>query len=236
MARRTYGQYCGLARALEFVGERWAVLIIRDLLVGPRRFTDLQRLPRIPTNVLSARLREMETNGLVRRRVAPRPASGVVYELTEYGADLEPILLSLGAWGARALRDPAEGEVVTPDSLVIALRATFRPQAAPPRRLSFELRCGPAVLHGVVDHGALVTTDVGPLPDADLVIETGPALRRLMAGEVTPEQALADGLVRVCGDVELLDRFVEMFHIDPLPAPQGVQEQTPVGAATVNAG
>ncbi|MGC5032740.1 winged helix-turn-helix transcriptional regulator [Micromonospora sp. DT229] len=236
MARRTYGQYCGLARALEFVGERWAMLIIRDLLVGPRRFTDLQRLPRIPTNVLSARLREMEANGLIRRRVVPRPASGVVYELTDYGAQLEPILLSLGAWGARALRDPTEGEVITPDSLVIALRATFQPHAAPPRLVSFELRCGPAVVHCVVDHGELAVTDVGPLPGADAVIETGPALRRLMAGEVAPEQALADGLVRVCGDAELLDRFVEMFHIDSLPVSQGVLEQARAGAATVHAG
>ena len=87
MAGRSYGQFCGLSRALELIGERWALLIVRDLLVGPRRFTDLRRgLPRIPTNILSSRLRELEYAGVVRRRVLPRPATSVVYELTETAA------------------------------------------------------------------------------------------------------------------------------------------------------
>ena len=85
MSRRTYGQYCGIARALEIVGERWALLVVRDLLLGPRRFTDLQRgLGKVPTNVLSSRLKELEESGVIRRRALPRPASGVAYELTDY--------------------------------------------------------------------------------------------------------------------------------------------------------
>ncbi len=100
MAGRAYGQYCGLARAVELVGERWALLIVRDLLVGPKRFTDLRRgLPRIPTNILSARLKELERSGIVQRRVLPRPAAGVVYELTAYGGELEEVVLRLGRWG-----------------------------------------------------------------------------------------------------------------------------------------
>src|SRR5215207_6969550 len=99
MSNRTFGQYCGLARALELVGERWALLVVRDLVLGPKRFTDLRRgLPRIPTNVLSARLRELEEAGVVRRRVLPRPASSVVYELTEYGRELDEVVLPLGRW------------------------------------------------------------------------------------------------------------------------------------------
>src|ERR671931_2934804 len=95
--RRAYGQYCGLARAVEVVGERWALLIVRDLLVGPKRFTDLRRgLPRIPTNVLAERLRELEDAGVVRRRVLPRPAGSVVYELTDYGSELEDVVMRLG--------------------------------------------------------------------------------------------------------------------------------------------
>ena len=102
MAGRTYGQYCGFARALEVVGERWALLIIRDLTVGPRRFTDLRRgLPGIPTNILAARLKELELAGVVRRRVLPRPAASVVYELTEYGAELEEVVSSSSAGGER---------------------------------------------------------------------------------------------------------------------------------------
>src|SRR4030088_1295484 len=113
MAARTYGQFCGVARALELVGERWALLIVRDLLVGPRRFTDLlQGLPRIPTHVLSDRLKELEHGGIVRRRVLPRPAASIVYELTEYGAELEEVVLQLGRWGANALGHPRPGEIV----------------------------------------------------------------------------------------------------------------------------
>src|SRR5258708_22722673 len=104
VAVRSYGQFCGLARALELVGERWALLIIRDLLVGPRRFTDLrQGLPRIPTNVLSDRLKELEQAGIVRRRVLPRPAASVVYELTEYRNLLQEPLMRLRVLGAQSL-------------------------------------------------------------------------------------------------------------------------------------
>src|SRR5258708_27570367 len=107
VAVRSYGQFCGLARALELVGERWALLIVRDLLVGPRRFTDLrQGLPRIPTNVLSDRLKELEENGIVQRRVLPRPAASVVYELTPYGSQLEDAVMRLGLWGAQSLGEP----------------------------------------------------------------------------------------------------------------------------------
>src|SRR6516225_10062018 len=106
MAKRAYGQFCGFARAVEVVGERWAFLIVRDLLIGPRRFTDLHRgLPGIPTNVLTARLKELEEAGVVRRRVLPRPEGSVVYELTEYGRELEPTVVELGRWGAKTLGD-----------------------------------------------------------------------------------------------------------------------------------
>ena len=130
-ARRAYGQYCGLARAVELIGDRWAMLILRDLLVGPRRYSDLHHgLPRIPTNVLAARLKALEAGGVVRRRLLPRPAGGVVYELTEYGAALEEVVLGLGRWGAKSLGEIRPGEIVTPDSMVMALRSTFRADAA----------------------------------------------------------------------------------------------------------
>src|SRR5712691_2102797 len=118
MSVRSYGQCCGLAHALELVGERWALLVVRDLILGPKRFTDLRRgLPRIPSNVLSARLRELEESGIVRRRLLPRPQTGVVYELTEYGKELEDVVLRLGLWGAKTLGEPRAEDVVTADSL-----------------------------------------------------------------------------------------------------------------------
>jgi DNA-binding HxlR family transcriptional regulator len=213
MSKRAYGQFCGLVRALEVVGERWALLIVRDLLVGPRRFTDLRRgLPRIPTNILSARLKELEQAGVVQRRVLPRPSTGVVYELTEMGRGLEEPVIALGRWGARLLREPAEDEIVTVDSMVMALRSTFRAEHARGAHLGFELRMGPVVVHARVDDGRVEVAG-GPLEGADLVIEAGPGIRALMAGEITADEATAGGVVSVTGDARLLARFAEIFRI-----------------------
>lgn len=214
MTRRGYGQFCGLARAVELVGERWALLIVRDLLVGPKRYTDLrQGLPRIPTNILSSRLKELEQTGVVQRTVLPRPSGSVVYELTEYGAGLQDAVLALGRWGARSLGDPRPDEVVTADSLIMALRTTFQPRAAVGQRIGYELRAGDAVLHAQVDDGT-VRVGEGPLPDADLVIEAGPVLRALMDREIEPAEAIANGSVRVIGEERLLGTFVELFRIE----------------------
>jgi len=216
VATRTYGQYCGLVRAAELVGERWALLILRDLLVGPKRFTDLERgLPGIPTNVLTARLKELERAGVVHRRALPRPAGGVAYELTAYGAELEDIVKRLGRWGAKLLGNPRPGETVTPDSLVMALRSTFDPEAARGLCARYELRLGELVLHADVDNGELEAAQ-GAIADPDLVIEPGPSLKALMTGELRPADAIKNGDVRITGDPKLLERFVRMFHIDPM--------------------
>src|ERR1700761_339215 len=115
MVARSYGQYDGLTAAVELVAERWALLIVRDLLVGPRRYTDLkQGLPRIPTNILSVRLKELQEGGVIRR--VPLARCGLVYELTEYGRELEPIVLTLGRWGFKSMGDPKDEDVVTADS------------------------------------------------------------------------------------------------------------------------
>jgi DNA-binding HxlR family transcriptional regulator len=213
MAKREYGQFCGLARALELVGERWALLIIRDLLVGPRRYTDLRRgLPRIPTNILATRLKELEQAGVVHRRVLARPDGSIVYELTDYGADLEDAVLRLGRWGARSLGDPRPDEIVTVDSMILAMRATFRPEGARGADVGYELRMGEVVL-GIRVTGGDLTVRAGAMPDADLVIESGPAIRALLARELSPADAVAAGDVRITGDPRLLDRFVELFRI-----------------------
>jgi DNA-binding HxlR family transcriptional regulator len=215
MSSRSYGQYCGVARALEVVGERWALLIVRDLLVGPRRFTDLRRgLPRIPTNILTTRLKELETADVVRRRLLPRPAGSVVYELTDRGLALEPAVLALGRWGARSLGAPRADEIVTADSLVMALRTTFQPGRAVDLHVGYELRLGDVVVHARVDDGALAVAE-GPLPAADLVISTGPALRPLLAGELAPDDAVTRGDVQLTGDPRLLRRFVDVFRVAP---------------------
>ncbi|GAA1242081.1 winged helix-turn-helix transcriptional regulator [Prauserella halophila] len=214
MGKRQYGQFCGLVRAVELVGERWTLLIVRDLLVSPKRYTDLKRgLPRIPTNVLSARLKELEVAGIVERRVRPRPDGSVVYALTEYGADLEDVVLALGRWGARALGEPGPDEIVTTDSLVMALRTTFLPEVAQAQGdATYEIRLGDVVAHARVAGGELAAAR-GEAADADLVIDSGPALRALLAGELTPDDALADGIVAITGPKELLTAFTRSFRI-----------------------
>jgi DNA-binding HxlR family transcriptional regulator/putative sterol carrier protein len=217
MTTRFYGQYCGLAYALELVGERWALLIVRELILGPKRFTDLRRsLPKIPTNVLSTRLKGLEQSGIIRRSVLPRPGTGVVYELTEYGNELEDVILRLGLWGAQSLQDPRDEEIVTVDSLLLALRSTFRPEEARNVRATFELRLGPIVLHARVDNGTLEVGEGSP-PETDVVLDTDLTIRSLMSGDLTPEDAIQSGKLRVTGDRELLDRFVDVFHIPRTP-------------------
>lgn len=214
VSTRTYGQFCGFARAVEIVGERWAMLLVRDLLVGPKRFGELQRgLPKIPTNILTARLKELEAAGIVQRRASTQPGGGVLYELTPRGAELEQAVLALGRWGAKNLLDaPRPDEIVTNDSMIMALRTTFQPQNAKGVRASYELRMGPVVIHARINNGK-IETGAGPLPDADLIIEAGPALKSVMTGETSPREAIANKSVHIVGDPVLFDRFAELFKI-----------------------
>jgi DNA-binding HxlR family transcriptional regulator len=213
--RRDYKQYCGLARALELVGERWALLIIRDLSVRPRRYTDLlEGLLGIPTNVLSTRLKELEQSGVVERRVAPAPQRGVLYALTPAGQALEPAVLTLGRWGATQLEDPQPGEIVTPESVTMTLRAVFNADAAAGLTASWEVHGGDIVLHLLVTDGKL-GTGVGPAPaKPDLLItfqpDGLPSYQALI-------QAAKCGLVQLDGSPELLATFLNVFA-PPQPA------------------
>jgi len=211
VAPREYGQYDGVTRALELVGERWAMLIVRDLLVGPRRNGELAAgLPRIPTNILAARLKELQAAGIIRR--APRSRI-IIYELTPFGRELEPVVLALGAWGFKALGDPREEQIITPDAMTISLRTAFRPQvAATLPATAYAAHVGPAELLVRVDGPALdVTRGDGP---ADLAFAAGAGIRRLLSGELAPDRAIATGEVEVLrGPGALLDRFASTFHL-----------------------
>jgi DNA-binding HxlR family transcriptional regulator len=225
VASRSYGQYCGVTTAVELIGERWALLIVRDLLVGPRRYTDLkQGLPRIPTNILSTRLKELQEGGVVRR--VPLPNCGLVYELTEYGRRLEPIVLELGRWGFASMGEPGPDDIVTADSLTMALRTAFRPDAAlslPPA--DYEVHIADVVLRVLVEGATLRIAQlappappvggVRPAGEPELVFAAGPGIRRLISGELTPEAAIREDVLEVvAGDVTLLDRFAQTFRID----------------------
>ena len=226
MASRSYGQYCGVTKAVELIGERWALLIVRDLLVGPRRYTDLkQGLPKIPTNILSTRLKELQEGGVVRR--VPLVNCGLVYELTPYGRELEPVVLALGRWGFQQMGEPEPGDVVTADSLTMALRTAFQPDAAAALPAAdYELHVGDVTLRVQVDGRDLRITQLAPpappiggrLPEGEpeLVFAAGPGIRRVISGELTPADAIdQDVLAVVGGDGSLLERFAATFHIDP---------------------
>jgi DNA-binding HxlR family transcriptional regulator len=203
---RSYGQFCGLARALDLVGERWAFLVVRELALGPRRFKDLlDGLPGVSTNVLATRLRQLERNGIVERRILPPPAGSTVYELTEYGRELEPAMLALGRWGARTLG--ARGErTLRSHWLALALKAMFRPEAVDGRARVYEVRLPEGPFVARVRRRA-VDVSAGSAEDADLVVEAADdALVALLAGGST------EGVRIVAGKPRELDRFVELFR------------------------
>jgi len=211
VAARDYGQFGGISRALELVGERWALLIVRDLLVGPRRYSELAAgLPRIPSNILATRLKELQAAGVLRRAPYSRV---IVYELTPYGRELEPVVLALGAWGFKALGDPRDEQVITPDSITMDLRTAFRPEvAAALPATAYGARLGDEGLLIRVDGERLdVSRGEGP---ADLAFATGPGILRLMSGDLSPERAIATGVVDVLsGRSDLLVRFANTFHL-----------------------
>ena len=211
MAARDYGQYGGMPRALELVGERWALLIIRDLLVGPRRYGELaEGLPRIPSNILAARLKELQAADVIRR--VPR-LRVVVYELTPYGRELEPVVLALGAWGFKALDAPRDEQVITPDSMTMDLRTAFRANvAATLPSTSYAARLGEAELLIRVQ-GSRLDVERGDGP-ADLAFAAGADIRRLISGELGAEKAIESGVVEVLhGRGALLGRFASTFHL-----------------------
>jgi DNA-binding HxlR family transcriptional regulator len=204
---RSYDQFCGVARALDLVGERWALLIVRDLILGPKRFTDLRRgLPGIGTNVLAARLRELERGEVVARRTLPPPAASTVYELTEYGRSLEGPLLALGRWGALSMGQRQPGQTLRSEWLGVALKAFFRPEAASDLRAEIELRFDDGTFLARVDHGSLAVEPGSP-NGADLVLETEvETLIAYLAGANVPPAALGAE-----GDEALLGRLPSIF-------------------------
>ncbi len=213
MRSREYGQFCGLARAAEVLGQRWTLLILRDLLVGPRRYSDLAAgLPGIPSNLLSTRLKELEQDGLVVREARSGADRSIVYALTERGAELRPALDALSRWGAAGMRELREGEIVTQASLVSALRIAAEGAAPAGRPLTFTVRVGDAVAHAIVE-GSTVDVGAGEHPGADLVISSGPGFRDLLAGALDPASAIAEQAVVVEGDPGLLADFASIFTV-----------------------
>jgi DNA-binding HxlR family transcriptional regulator len=213
--KRTYGDRCGVARALDLVGERWALLVVRELLLGPKRFTDLREgLPHVSPDVLAQRLRELEESGIVRRGMLPPPAGSRIYELTERGHELEPIVIALGRFGSVAPIPPGDAQIGV-DAVVIALKSLFAPSAAEGVRASYELRLGEQVFRVDVADGILeVARGAAAAPDATIATDPGTLATVLWHGRRLDEARRA-GALAVDGDGRAVKRFLRLF---PLPA------------------
>jgi DNA-binding HxlR family transcriptional regulator len=198
---RSYGDQCGVARSLDVIGERWALLIVRELLLGPKRFNDLLAgLPGASPNVISQRLREMTGTGVVRQRDLGPPSRVRVYELTEWGRELEPVILHLGQWGTRA--PLPEGARAGLDSLIIALQATADPAVVTGR---YEMRVGADVFTVDGTSGRVrVRRGTADRPEAVLSTDAG-TLTAVALGHRSIADAAGSGDLRLDGDPQAID-------------------------------
>jgi DNA-binding HxlR family transcriptional regulator len=212
--KRTYGDRCGVARALDIVGERWALLVVRELLLGPKRFTDLRAgLPHVGPDVLAQRLRDLEQSGIVRRGTLPPPAGSRIYELTERGRELEPVVIALGRFGSVAPFPPGEAEIGV-DAVVVALKSLFAPAAADGQAASYELRLGEQHFRLDVGDGRIeIARGSAPVPDATIETDPGTLASVLWHGRKLDE-ARRTGDLAIEGDRKAVSRFVALF---PLP-------------------
>jgi len=214
-SKRSYEDACGTAHALDLIGERWALLVVRELLLGPKRFTDLRKgLPGISPNVLSQRLDELEKSGVVRRRRYAPPMATFVYELTEWGQQLDEIVAVLGRWGARSPAHDRTAALST-DSIALSLRTMFDPLRAKGFRGTFELRFADDIF-GVDIDGARFGIARGAATNPDAVLETEPPLlARLVYDGYPVEAAEAEGALKLEGDRAAAARFLTLFTLPP---------------------
>jgi DNA-binding HxlR family transcriptional regulator len=210
--KRSYGQHCAIAKALDVIGGRWTLLLIRELVPGPRRFKDLlSGLPGIGTNLLSERLRFLEEEDLIARRTLPPPAGSVVYELTEEGRALEPILFGISRWGWERLQDRHPGDHLSPRWTMLALRSVHSPEATADIDETYEFRIGDEVFTATVKAGELEVAD-GPAADPDVIITSDhETFASLAAGPDALERALAEGRMRVDGSPDAIEHCREVF-------------------------
>lgn len=217
MDQRSYNQYCATAHTLDIVGERWTLLLIRELLTGPKRFGDLQNSLRgLGTGLLSARLKHLEREGVAHKVTLPPPARTPAYALTEAGKDLEPAVLALARWGLKwAMGERREDETFHPGWAVLGLRSCFAPQAAAGLRATYEFRIGDEVFHADIDDATIATLH-GPAQRPDVIIDADEDLfADIAAGRTDLATGLKNGSAVASGDLALLRRLTDLFPRPP---------------------
>jgi len=215
--KRTYGDACGIARALDVLGERWALMIVRELLLGPKRFTDLRAgLPNLSADVLSQRLRGLEEAGVVEKRTLPPPVPAKVYDLTPAGAALEPVLIELGRWGG-TYTESAPGDCgMSLDSHILSMRTLFDPERADGFEAGVQLDLSGTSFRARVQEREL-DIEYGELERPDATIHSDPrTLIDVLHERLDIEDALEAGKLEIDGDEETGRRFLGLA---PLPQP-----------------
>jgi DNA-binding HxlR family transcriptional regulator/putative sterol carrier protein len=219
MAEHGYQQYCGLARALDVAGDRWTLLIVRELTPGPRRFTDLiDGLPGISRNLLTERLRALERDGIIARQELPPPAARQVYELTGDGRDLAAVMGSLIAWGAGRLGERESGESFRSRWAAVGMSALADREAAKGVSETYQYLVGDSAFHFTVDDGSIQLHD-GRAEDPAVVLTTDEETwADIVSGNITASSAAATGTLTVVGDRQAAKRLGKIFARDPLLA------------------
>jgi len=211
---RTYGQGCAVAHGMDLIGERWALLIVRDLLLGPKRFTDLLGgLPGASPGVLTQRLRDLTNAGVLQRRRLGAPAASWVYELTPWGSQLAPIVTNLARWASQSPAMPYDGPLGN-DSLMLSLEALFDRDAAAGLRAAIAIHVGDELFKVLIDNGEL-RLGRGEIQNPDAALHTDQTtLISLVRTDVPLAELAAKGTLRLTGDAEIVERFRRLF---PLP-------------------
>lgn len=214
MAKRGYNQYCAAARALDLLGERWTLLLVRELLTGPKRYTDLLRgMPGIGTNLLADRLKDLETGSVIRRSELPPPAASAVYELTERGRELESVIVPLARWGLPLLGRRDRNQAWQPEWSILAMRATFRPERADGVNEQYQFEVDGEVFFAGVKDGE-VCTGRGPATDPAFTLRASiDSFLAVADGSVSAAEAAATGRYSIDGDAAAFERCVEIFSL-----------------------
>ncbi|MFD3704361.1 winged helix-turn-helix transcriptional regulator [Nocardia sp. NPDC058658] len=214
MAKRSYNQYCGLAVALDLLGERWSLLLLRNLLLGPQRFKDLlDGLPGIGTGLLTDRLKQLETAGVITRVTLPPPAASTVYQLTADGEELRPVLVGLAHWGLARLGEPTDQQFISPDLLALGLQARFDPDAARAANGVYALHIGEHAYRVDIDGGNIrVRATTSESPRVSIVTDTS-TLVGINSGTLSLADALGAGKLTVTGEAEAVPALASVFGL-----------------------
>jgi DNA-binding HxlR family transcriptional regulator len=213
--RRRYNDGCGTAHALELIGERWALLIVRELVLGPKRFSDLRGdLPGISPNVLTQRLDELEEAFILRRRKLPPPSGASVYELTEWGAEIEPVIRDIGRWAARS--PSMRPGPMSVNSFILSLRTMFSATEAKGVNATLELRIDAQSFSARVVGGKIMVEPGAPKNPGAILIGNQNEMAAVIYGGRKLGDALKAHALTFEGDRAILQRFLTLF---PLPAP-----------------